>query len=317
MSATALGLVAAELTARLTDDRLPQARIWHDPVAQVKHRALIRRRARGLTGGTVFAGSSQVLEGIRPSLAAPASGPCVYNAALHRSFLPLTEPWLQDVVLPLARPHLVVLGLSVLDLNDNGVAQHEVVRRFERSVARRQGLMAACVRTTHQRSAAARVALGGVLPSFQPRSIRIGPEGEGTEFADAVEYRLSERKRAYIEQDLIAEYHFGDETAVRLRRVVSAIREAGSEVVFLEMPVTDELVRMLPSGDRTIEATRNTLRERSRELAVRLIEDLRVMEDHRWFADCVHFNGRGMTEASHLVAEALGRLDGPSIGESG
>lgn len=292
------------VVARLTSARA-EALLWHDPVLQLKEVQLRARRAQGATGGVLFAGSSQVLEGVAPSLAAPGLGLRAYNAAVHRGFLPLTERWLLDVVLPIVEPRLVVLGLGVLDLNDNGVAQHEVVERFELARARRAGRVAAARRALHGRSALVRHRLVGRGPSVVLRDVRVGSDGEGLEFAAATEYRLSEKKRAYIEGELLGDYEFGPRTVAALDRVVAGIRAAGSDLVLVEMPVTNELVPMLPRGEADLRAARQVLQREAARHDVRLVTEVGEVTDHRWFADCVHFHGVGMAHVSNVLAGAL------------
>ena len=277
-----------------------EARIWHDPVLQLKVAHLRQRARTGDTGGIVFAGSSQVLEGVLPSVAAPGLGRRAYNAGLHRGFLPLTEPWLLEVVLPLARPRLVVLGVSVLDLNDNGIAQREVLERFQASPARRHDVVARV-----QRTALGRRFLCRRLPRVRLDDLRIGPDGEGLEFADAVEYRLSDTKRRYIEDELLVDYRTGPRTVDALERIVSGVRARGADIVVVEMPVTEELDGMLPRGAADHADARTVLRDATERLGVRLLDVAADVTDHRWFADCVHHSGAGMRHVSALVAGAL------------
>ena len=291
--------------ARRLASARPEARLWHDPVLQLKAVQLQARRDAGATGGVVFAGSSQVLEGVAPSLAAPGAGLRAYNAAVHRGFLPLTERWLLDVVLPLVEPALVVLGLGILDLNDNGVAQYEVVERFEAAPARRRGPVATARRTLHERSELARRLLARRGPSVVLRDVRVGPDGEGLEFATATEYRLSEKKRAYVEDELLGDYEFGPRTVAALDRVVTGVRATGSELALVEMPVTEELVPMLPRGEADLRAVRQVLRREADRHRVRLVTEVAEVTDRRWFADCVHHHGAGMAHVSQLLAGAL------------
>lgn len=302
--AGAATLVGAETVVRAVAHRLPEERIWHDGVTQVKHRQMRMRRAVGGTGGVVFAGSSQMLDGVHPPTAAPALGTRAYNAALHRGFLPLTERWLADVVLPTLEPRLVVLGLSVLDLNDNNTAQHQQLRQFQRSTARREGWRPLLRRAAHERSAVVRHFVGRD-PKVLLRDERVGPDGEGTEFLRATGYRLSDRKRDYIIDELLGDYTTGAPTMDQLHRVVTAVRSAGADVVLVEMPVTDEINALLPHGVADREQASAALCEAAARQDVRLVSDLRALADRKWFADCVHFLGVGMTRASALLRDAL------------
>jgi hypothetical protein len=295
----------AEAVVRRLSERLPEARLWHDPVAQLKVGQMEARRRAGEVRGVVFAGSSQVLEGVLPSRVAPELGRRAYNAALHRGFLPLTERWLLDEVLPRLRPRLVVLGVGVLDLTDNGVGQYEVLERFEASAARRDDPRSRLRRLACERSALVRHGLPSRAPTVVLRDLRIGPEGEGLEFADATEYRLSEKKRDYIEGELLADYDTGPKCLSALGRIVDGIRAQGAAVVVVELSHTDELLPMLPGGAARVDRARRELRRVLGELEVRLVDDLAGTKDHEWYADCIHFNGAGMQMASDVLRGAL------------
>ena len=295
----------AEVVARQLSDRWPEVRLWHDPVAQLKVAQMEARRRDGQVGGVVFGGSSQILEGVLPSRAAPDLGRRAYNAALHRGFLPLTERWLLEEVLPRLRPRLVVLGVGVLDLTDNGVGQYEVLDRFEASLARRTDPKSRLLRQVATRLALARHGMPSSSPKVTLRDLQIGPEGEGLEFAHATEYRLSEKKRDYIEGELLADYETGPKCLDALARIIAGIRRRGAAVVVVELPHTDELLPMLPGGEERVVRARLELRRCLGDLDVRLIEDLGLTKDHQWYADCIHFNGAGMRMASDVLREAL------------
>jgi hypothetical protein len=300
-------VAGAEATARALSPRLPAVRLWHDPVAQLKVEQMERRRRRGATGGVVFAGSSQVLEGVRPSVAAPGLGLRAYNAALHRGFLPLTERWLLEEVLPRLAPRLVVLGIGVLDLTDNGVGQYEVVDRFEAAIARRSDRAAVLRHRLLRESALLRHGLATTgSAKVVLADLRIGPEGEGLEFAAATEYRLSEKKRAYIEDELLADYRTGPRCLSALERIVAGVLATGSRLVLVQLPHTEELLPMLPGGPERVATARSELAALAERCGVRLVDDLVSMSaEQRLFADCIHLNGAGMAAASARLAEAL------------
>lgn len=283
----------------------PAPRVWHDGVVQVKAGQMRERRRAGATGGVVFAGSSQVLEGVAPRLAAPGLGLRAYNAGVHRGFLPLTERWLLDVVVPALQPRVVVLGLSVLDLNDNGTAQYEVLERFESALARRRDGVARVQRSLLERWPRLHPLVGRSLSTVVLADVEVGSDGEGLEFADAFEYRLSDTKRRYVEEELLGRFTTGPRTTGSLERVVAGVRRTGAELVLVEMPVTDELVMMLPGGADDAAAARRVLRAEADRHGTRLVESLRTVTDHAWFADCVHLSGAGMCHVSLMLEREL------------
>ena len=279
--------------------------IWHDPVLQLKLSQLRERRRQGATGGVLFAGTSQVLEGVDPSVVAPSLGLRAYNAGIHRGTMTLSEIVLPEVILPIAQPRLVVLSISPVDVNRHNMIRIETVERFERSPARR-GLRGRVLRVAHERSAIVRL-IAARLPGtkFSVDRLRIGPDGSGREFADATEYRMSEAKERYIREKLFNDFEFGPETIGELERTIRVIEATGARIVLVDMPVTDEAIGMLPRTWEDQAEYRRILADVSARLGVRVIEDLRDMTDQRWYADCVHLNGRGMAEASARLARSL------------
>jgi len=116
---------------------------------------------------------------------------------------------------------------------------------------------------------------------------------------------MSEAKERYIREKLFNDFEFGPETIGELERTIRVIEATGARIVLVDMPVTDEAIGMLPRTWEDQAEYRRILADVSARLGVRVIEDLRDMTDQRWYADCVHLNGRGMAEASARLARSL------------
>jgi hypothetical protein len=142
-------------------------------------------------------------------------------------------------------------------------------------------------------------------PKVTLREERVGPDGEGTEFLHATEYRLSDKKREYIENELLADYATGSETLDRIEHIVRGVRDTGAEMILMEMPVTDEIVELCPHGRADLDGVQEALRREAARHDVRLISEVGALTDRTWFADCVHFHGAGMEQASRTLRKAL------------
>src|SRR5690606_36802074 len=114
-----LGGVAAEATLRLAWGTHPLL-AWYHPLAPHKL-AQVKRLRRDRRLSTVFVGSSVVLEGVDPRVAAPSGpgGPPSYNAALNGMVLPLQAHW-THLLGTLMTPDEWVIGWSTLDFNEHG-----------------------------------------------------------------------------------------------------------------------------------------------------------------------------------------------------
>jgi hypothetical protein len=241
-----------------------------------------------------------------------------YNAALYRAVPGVTSEWLRDEVIPALRPRLVVWGLSILDLNDNGLFHSGIHERYTASVARRRGVRRWLLTYSalFRRAPALRHPRTLLRPppnTDDPTANKrlatlLGPMGKGLEYVEFDTYRLSDDKREFIESQIVAGFSMGGAQIAALRRGVETVRAAGAEVVLVEMPCTDEFVEMYPNGLADLLASRDLLRSVAADLGVAFVaapDDL----PQRWFADCVHLNGVGMREWSArvggVVAERL------------
>ena len=305
----ALGAAALEVVARVLERRMPAYRYWHDQLTTGKWHQL-RALRREPPVDVVLAGSSQMLMALDPT-AMPFR---CYNAALYRAVPTVMAEWLAELVLPALRPRLVVWGVSILDLNDNGSFHSGVYERFSASPARRGGLR----RWLLAHSAFARrwrvLLRRGPLPSAdeptsaKPLSALLGPMGQGLEYVGFTEYRLSDDKREFIETQIVDGFAMGGAQVAALRSGVASVRSAGADVVLVEMPCTDEFVEMYPNGAADLAGSRALLRSVAADLGVAFVEAPEELPQ-RWFADCVHLNGVGMAEWSARVGTFVaGRL---------
>lgn len=296
-----VALVAlAEGAARVLERRMPAYRFWHDQLTTGKWHQL-RALRREPPVDVVLAGSSQMLMALDPT-AMPFR---CYNAALYRAVPAVMTEWLREFVLPSLRPRLVVWGVSILDLNDNGLFHSGIYERFTSSAARRPGprrwLLTHSALARRGRTLLRRRPVADDDPTrAKPLSALLGPMGKGLEYVDYDEYRLSDDKREFIETQIVAGFSMGGAQVSALRSGVAAVRATGAEVVLVEMPCTEEFVAMYPRGWDDLAESRALLRGVAADLGVAFVEAPEELPQ-RWFADCVHLNGVGMREWSARV----------------
>ncbi|MCA1822691.1 MAG: hypothetical protein ABR520_01655 [Mycobacteriales bacterium] len=319
-----VAVAAAELAVRRFERRLPLFRFWHDQLTTGKWHQL-RRLRRGPRVDVVVAGSSQALMALDPQRLVAPPARC-YNAALYRGVPTVMTDWLESVVLPATRPRLVVWGVSILDLNDNGLFHRDVLERYLASPARRRDPVSRAVTWFRVHSSLARrarllrrpAALARALDrpddrdgTGKPLDELLGPMGKGLEYVAFDTYRLSPEKEAFIRDKIVNGFSMGGEQLEALRRGIEAVRAFGSDVLLLEMPFTEEFTDMYPRREADVARSRSLLDGVARDLGVRFVtcdgEDL----PPGWFADCVHLNGVGMRAwsddvATVVVGDALG-----------
>jgi hypothetical protein len=314
LAAGAVALVALalvlELLIRRAERALGQYPLWHDVLTTGKWHQL-RRVRRGPPVDVLLAGSSQMLMALDPTTVVAPPLRC-YNAAIYRGVPSVMTPWLEEVVLPAARPRWVVWGISVLDLNDNGKFHRGIDERFGSALARRRGARPAlkrrfalarhpglllnpvrAVRLVVQRDPTADSALLAVL----------GDMGQGMEYLDYDTYMLSDTKRGFVQEEIVNNFSMGGRQIEALERGVAAARRAGARVVLVEMPATQEFTDMYPRRDADVADARALLQATAERLAVPWLPASELPRE--WFADCVHLNGRGMRAWSVEVGEAL------------
>ena len=313
---TAVAGAAAEVALRAVDHRLQPYLPYHDHLTSGKWQQL-RALARREPVDVVLAGSSQMLTAIDPEVVAPPGTSC-YNAALYRGVPELMTEWLRDVVLPATRPSLVIWGVSVLDLNDNGQFHREVFDRFDASPARRRSarermllrarLSSALVRRAaqlrHPRAFVRVLRAGDVRPDADRIERLLGPMGKGLEYVAYDSYQLSDHKAAFIRDQIVNEFAMGGTQLDALRRGASVVAAAGAKLVLLEMPSTSEFHEMYPRGVADVDEARHAVRRLAEELHVRFVA-LDEPLPHEWFADCVHLNGIGMDSWSQRLRPLL------------
>ena len=307
--------VVGEAAMRLVERRLPMYMHWHDRLTTGKWIQLQQLR-RQAPVDVVLAGSSQMLTAADPT-AMPFR---CYNAGLYRGVPTVMAEWLRDEVLPATRPRLVVWGLSILDLNDNGAFHSGILQRYRNAPAQRSGRLVHLRRRSallrrapmlmHPRRARTLVRTAAAYDptSTKPLSALLGPMGKGMEYVPFTEYRLSDDKAQFIRDEIVGGFAMGGTQVDAIRRGAGAIRAAGAELMLVEVPCAEEFIRMYPNGAADAYAAKKRLQTLADELDVPFVpisEQLPL----EWFYDAVHLNGTGMdawtAQLSPVISQTL------------
>lgn len=290
---------------------------WHDAVTTHKF-AQLQTLRRSDRIDVIFAGTSQVLIGIDPAIATPP-GLRGYNAGLHRAVPTVTKRWLLKAVVPRARPRVVVLGASLLDLNDHGPFHREILRRFAASAPQlspatgfsRLAATRVAPRLRHPKRLLREVAARSNADLPQTRAVGyLRPDGFSEEFVGRG-YLVSEAKQAMLTDEIAAGFASGGEQLGALEQLMRELAALGIPVLLCEMPVRPEFVALFPGGRTDSEAAAAGLREAAARAGA-AHTSVADMQDKQWFADPIHLNGDGAIELSNrLKVEVASLASGP------
>lgn len=321
-------VVALELVFRILEPALPTHRLWYDtlPAVHLRQMRALRRRHGG--ADIVCSGSSVIHSGLDPAAIIAATGlPLVgYNAALHRGFYRIIGPWLERAVIPILRPRVLVLGVSLIDLNDNGPLLVEEPRKYERSLLGRSGPIGAIARRLEPVSAlfrnhrmllrprtlVAAVAhrrAGTVLPDTDVRASRvsIGPNGEWTGFHGRG-LLTTDAMFEHVAHGALGNYNPGGTQLAHVERIIGRLKRLVPLVVLTTIQVSTEVPPVVPRGQADFDDALVMLRAMAARLDVPLLEPDSQLRDDEDFADFVHCNERGMAKFSEALGAQLGAV---------
>jgi hypothetical protein len=322
VAATALAL-ALEGVARAVNQVEPEPLWWHDLFTQRKE-AQMRRLARDGGVDVVLLGSSKMLYGVDPDVIAARTGLRCYNASIYRGVPTVSEAWLQDRVLPMLRPKVVVLGMSPTEVNDNSplttrLEEYRNAPIFSASGPRRvlaeAGHHLASARFVRWAKQPSRLGRAVVKAARTPAAWRwklpteidhvLGPSGQCLTLQDR-SYGHGPRMYELIRSQAGVDYDNGGIQSDALARAAALAEAHGARVVFAAMPGAAEFLDDMFDGGRAAWCREwRRLRDLAASAGVPIVDVATGFEDHRWFADMVHLNGQGRQEFSARLATAL------------
>ncbi|MTV27242.1 hypothetical protein FTX61_17750 [Nitriliruptoraceae bacterium ZYF776] len=328
-------LLAAELGVRAVASSLPPAPRFPNPFADAKLRQM---EARGdvevVLLGSSIVNAGLAVEPVARGLDRPVVD--VYNAALPAAGIELWEVWQRDVVEPALDPDVVLVGVSIRDVNDTTYTAGQVegfVASDGFALATGGGDLLTRIDAVASRWSAL-VRYRAVLR--QPGSVlawRRGEEVEGWPRQDidgsgrylgfdTDTYRPADAERfEELRDGAMADFRPWGRKRAALERTLARIRADGATPVLVRLPALHDV---LVDGEVVTTADVTAF---DRELAAvagtgdTVLVDLAELDDRpELFADEYHLNGRGVAEVGDLLArrldEAVGSVGGP-VGGSG
>ena len=313
-SAQGLGLL--EQGARRVVPRMATRGDWFDNVVDFKARQLAHLRRTGLPH-LIVAGHSMTFDACEParlSRALPGT-PEAYNAGVNLAPLGLLRDWVR-YVLAVAKPRRLVIGLTTVDLNRNGIEQKELFDRHSRSrMGLRQGLpdlSAPEFEPTWARELArnlprlARARKRGQPLGLAKAQYLIGPDGRDFH-KTAASYRCSAGFADRFRNKWLVDFSIGEEQVRAVQEMFQAGKESGAEIALFVPPFTEDYVAMHPSGARNVEDVMEAYESIAAAVGGQFLMAPRSAFSERDFADPIHLNDVGMRKCTDWLASALMR----------
>jgi hypothetical protein len=315
-------LLVAELGIRLVEDRLPPPVEWYTPEYGIKEEQMADLGDRSDGASVVFIGSSVIDVSVDPSKVAspPEDERPAYNAGLIGANLEMVDLWSEHVVEPALRPSVVVIGVSSRDVNRNGAGLESQTAGFYKlpAVRRLLGTESAIQKVESRLSDVSRLfkyrtvlrrPLEALFEYDSPdRNLAMNTDlGQELHLAD-VAYQGGPNVEAFFRAEPLLAYTASETQFGAVRNTIDRLHAAGVRVILLDVPVTDQYVRLHPRGAedyRSYEAALNVLAAQT---------GAELVDTGTWlppaFSDPLHLNGFGAELLTTVIDQYLrdGRL---------
>jgi len=304
-------LLVAELIARVLAGGLPNPD-WNFAQTDRKVEEMQAMAAAGETADVVLIGNSSVNAAfVSEDLERLTGLDNFYNAGLDGSAIRQTEDWALNVVVPLTRPEVVVIGLTSRDLNDASSANAEVFDNYLTSRGRARFMGEETSGQRVQRTLSGVSALVQVSPFIRDPAALVTQYSPGNpdsgEFVLPGEvYNLRPLDVARTRERALNDYTLGGIELESFGRLVDGLQAAGIEVVLVEMPfVAEDYLAMHPNGAADYDAYRATVESfaSGRNLAYLDLTDYPWTTDE--FYDFLHVNSTGIAIVNQALADGL------------
>jgi hypothetical protein len=317
-------LALAEVGARVVAARVAPPVTWDSPDTQDKAAQIVRIQERYGGAGVVFLGSSIVNAGIDPERFAATVPGVAYNAGIPGASAGTWRLWANDVVYPYLCPAVVVIGVTVRDVNDNAPGVVSDPAAYLGSVGRRLFVgeagsaeqaesfldrASALVRTRdllRRPADVARVLVGRPVEGW--RVTRLTEFGRYHAFDDH-SYRIDEERREALRSGAFRDFAVGGPEMDAVAGMIEDAGRNGAAAVLVETPIVErDLVGLLPRGAADLSAFRAALDALGEAAGVPVLRFPDLVDRSGLFADEYHLNGEGVALVTDRLAAAMASL---------
>jgi hypothetical protein len=309
--------LVAEVAVRTLEPHLEPVNAW--PTSDyVSHEQGLAARQDDLQ--VLVLGSSVAGRAIAPDALTAEGGPGPgYNywlaGASVRSFSMLTV----EVLLDRVSPSLVVIGLTMRELND-GESQRSQTGALERSSAFRaqsgragvidrldDELQSGVALARRRRLLRDPLALYHQLRSPAIPPVRVGPDGI---LADLGWSRLADEPEEHLVQEraAMANYDVSDDELMALGQLLDELHHRGIKALVVNLPVTDQFIAMADGGPDDYDLYLNGVEAVTAQHGAHWFDAMREPWADGYFADVNHLNDSGTARLQPLLLDAIDRL---------
>jgi hypothetical protein len=303
--------------------------IWTSAVDGCLYELLLRAEARGTSLDIGLVGSSLTFRGMHAAQIADQNDDpdvTVLNAAMPGKPLDVVRWWTENVVVPLARPDVLVIGIASRDLILGGQQQREARAAFlgttGRDFVQRGDLdfaldaIAAGDRVPAYRAALRRpdlvtqplslgwdpVAAGYEPPGWQLRGLWPSNCLQARDREHDVFTGSTADERARLADNQLTPYDLAPGLE-QLRGLVRTLQRNETTPVLVNLPVTPDYRAAHPGGEATYDAYRETVADLARQEGILLIDAVEFFPvEWGLFRDMSHLNVWG----AHRLSRRLG-----------
>jgi hypothetical protein len=304
-------LLMAELISRVLAGGLPNPD-WNFAQTDRKVEEMQVMATAGATADVALIGNSSVNAAfVSEDLERLTGFDSFYNAGLDGAGMRQTEDWALNVVVPLTKPDVVVIGLTSRDLNDASTANAEVFDKYLNSRGRARFLDDETAGQRVQRALSEVSALVRISPFIRDPAALVtqyNPDGPDTgEFVlPGEEYNPRPLDVTRTRERALNDYTLGGTELESFGRLVDALQAQGVEVVVVEMPyVAEDYLDMHPNGAADYDAYRDIVRSFTSGRSLPYID----LTDYPWttteFYDFLHVNSAGIAIVNQALADGL------------
>lgn len=309
-------LLLAELGARAISGGVELTGIWTSGEAAIKVEQMEQIADRGETVEVVIVGDSMAAAGIDPRRFTQSSGVTSYNAAWAGMPLRTTVPWTLDVVEPLLRPEVVIVGVQTRTLNDKTPSSDWRHRTFLASPGYKQaaaglggqaeGLIEHIshfmrYRRSYREPSKLLGSNAGRGRNQKASKKVIGEQGLRIEENVTFKPKLRWMQEGFGRE--LAEFSAGGIEFEALLTLHHDLSERGVRMIVMSMPITDVYEASHGDPEQAMAEYHLTLRRFSDQVDVTLIDAEDAFETNDPFRDPLHVDIEGRT----AIADALGR----------
>lgn len=284
-------LLLCEMGVRVLSGDLPDWRGWPSIESEIK---VAQMEVAEAPIDIVFLGSSVSEAAVDPDILEGLIDLSAYNASLPFSSPLSNEYWLDELVVPLLSPKVVVIGLPMWSLRST-VSDDRLLTGLAESMTRTRSVSELLTRRSQLRDwSETQGVMRGLNSRFWTDAGHQTGYYDGTITAlSAVGDRFDGQIGSYSEDNFSA-----------LERMVSNLTDSGVAVVLVIEPgLCPPSLGQCP--DSRAEATNTQLHQVAAGLGVPVIDAFGVDWDTELFSDTVHFNRAGTDAYTRFIAAEL------------